>query len=289
MPVFSSNVGIPRPADHWASGDAVPVRIKLPIRAIPQLEWLSKRWAMAVPSIAADVLVAATSGRYLLAQLTGHQLQPEQSPRSLDSSVLILQLLKPSVDVLDRTVVPNMVDLDHKCGKLILDHLQGVFNPQLVSIALPDPDGEKLCNDDDSLKIHMPEELERRINTLAGYHELTKSDVIRNSLLLHVYGRIRYELWTADGNWRPKRKATKEELQGYLEGSILKSPERTFGEMTPRFSRKRRTEFIQEHGKSIEPTRVFMPSLLKQRLQELAEIQKLRISEFCRRTLVTLI
>lgn len=289
MPVFSSNVGIPRPADHWASGDVVPVRIKLPIRAIPQLEWLSKRWTMAVPSIAADVLVAATSGRYLLAQLTGHQLQPEQSPRSLDSSVLILQLLKPSVDVLDRTVVPNMVDLDHKCGKLILDHLQGVLNPQLVSIALPDSDGEKICDDDDSLKIHMPEELERRINTLAGYHELTKSDVIRNSLLLHVYGRIRYELWTADGNWRPKRKATKEELQGYLEGSILKSPERTFGEMTPRFSRKRRTEFIQEHGKSIEPTRVFMPSLLKQRLQVLAEIQKLRISEFCRRTLVTLI
>lgn len=74
MPVFSSNADIPKPPDQWCGGDIVPVRINLPARAVPQLEWLSERWTLNMSTIAADILVAATSGRYLLAQLAAHML-----------------------------------------------------------------------------------------------------------------------------------------------------------------------------------------------------------------------
>lgn len=205
MPVFSSNSQIPPPPGQWVGGDVVQLQIELPTRAVPLLEWLAKRWTMPVPVIAADMLVAATSGRYLLAQLTGRQLQPVQDSYGLNSGVLKLKLLAPTVDLLEKVVIPNVTDRANKSGQIIFGHLQGTLNPQMVSIALPDPDGEKLRTDDESLKIHLPEELEHKINTLATYLELTKSDVIRNSFLLHIYGRIRYELWTSEGNWRPKR------------------------------------------------------------------------------------
>jgi hypothetical protein len=291
MLVFSSNADIPRPTGQWAEGDIVPVCVNLPPRAVPHLEWLSERWTLGMSNIAADLLVAVTSGRYLLAQLAAHNLQPQQEHR-LDSAVLNLQLLKPSVDLLKQALVPNVNDLGHKCGQLILNHLQGVLNPQLVSIALPDTDGEKLRSDDVSLSVHLPEEVERKIELLADSHELTKSDVMRNSFLLHVYGRIRYELWTSDGSWRPKRKATQEDVQAYKDGGIRFSRDRK--QMAPMsdlgleksFSR---TEFIRDYGKSGDGTRVFMPALLKHRLQDLAAAQRLRISEYCRRTLTTLI
>jgi hypothetical protein len=228
---------------------------------------------------------------HLSVQVAAHNLQPQQVHR-LDSAVLNLQLLKPSVDLLDQALVLNVNDLGHKCGQLVLNHLQGVFNPQLVSIALPDPDVEKLWSDDVSLSVHLPEELERKIELLASYHELTKSDVMRNSFLLHVYGRIRYELWTSDGSWRPKRKATQQVVQAFKDGGIRFSRGRKPLAQISDWSLKKsfsRTEFIRDHGKSGEGTRVFMPALLKHRLQDLAAAQGLRISEYCRRTLASLI
>jgi predicted DNA-binding protein len=291
MPVFSPHADIPRPSDQWVGCDIVPVRIHLPARVVAQLEWLSERWTLNMATIAADVLVAVTSGRYLLAQLAAHHLQPQQGYRGSDTSVLNLQLLKPSLDLLEKVAVPTVDDLGHKCGQLVLNHMQGVLNPQLVSVALPDPDGEKLRKDDDSLTVHLPEELERKIEALADFYELTKSDVMRNCLLLHVYGRIRFELWTADGSWRPKRKATKEVVRAYVEGDAIFSRKRPYyGDDEPiKKSPDRRSEFIRKHGKSGDGARVFMPALLKDRLQELANSQGQKPSEYCRRTLVTLI
>ena len=275
----------------------MPVRIALPVRAVAQLEWLSERWGLTMATIAADMLVSVTSGRYLLAQLTAHHLQPQQGTRGLDSAVLNLQLLKPTVDLLESAVVPNVNELSHKCGQLVLSHLLGILNPQSVSVALPDPDGEKLRADDASLTVHLPEELEDKIDALAEHHELTKSDVIRNCLMLHVYGRVRYELWTSEGSWRPKRKATQESAVAYEVGEIRFSPDRSYQidelsikKSPARVLPARRSEFIRQHGKSGEGTRVHMPALLKQRLEESASAQGLKaVSEYSRRTLVTLI
>ena len=297
MPVFSSNTEIPKPGRQWLEAEVVPVRIALPVNVVSQIEWLSERWSLTMATIAADMLVSVTSGRYLLAQLTTHHIQPQQGTRGLDTSVLNLQLLRPTVELLEAAVVPNVTDLSQKCGQLVLNHLLGILNPQAVSVALPDPDGEKLRSDDTSLTVHLPDELEGKIEELAEYHELTKSDVIRNCLLLHVYGRVRYELWTSDGSWRPKRKATQEVVTAYELGDVKFSPDRPYeGDDAPEESipsvksPARRSDFIRVHGKSGEGTRVHMPALLKQRLEEETRAQRLKaVSEYCRRTLATLI
>ncbi|PUE18515.1 hypothetical protein B9Z43_12010 [Limnohabitans sp. MMS-10A-192] len=234
---------------------------------------------------------------YALAQLTAHHLQPQQGTRGLDTSVLNLQLLKPTVDLLEGVAVPNVTDLSQKCGQLVLNHLLGILNPQAVSVALPDVDGAKLRVDDASLTVHLPEELEEKIDELAEYHELTKSDVIRNSLLLYVYGRVRYELWTAEGSWHPKRKATQDISVAYEAGEIRFSHCRPYQgddlsikKSPPRVLPARRSEFIRQHGKAGEGTRVHMPALLKQRLEEVTKAQGLKaVSEHCRRTLAQLI
>lgn len=291
MSIFSASPIISRPASQWCDGLTVPLCVNLSSQAVSLLNWLSERWSLPVSCIAADILVASTSGRFLLAQLTGHNLQPQQAEQGSDTSVLNLQLLKPSFQSLERNLAPNATDVGHQAGQVLLDHLLGILNPQAVSVALPDLDGQQLRSDSASLTVHLPYELEDKIEKLAEYHELTKSDVMRNCLLLHVYGRIRYELWTSEGSWRPKRKALKQEVQAYVDGEARFSRDRPYwgsdGGSTSNLSP--RSEFIRQHGKSGDGTRVFMPALLRLRLDDLAASQRLRVSEYCRRTLATLI
>lgn len=297
MIFYSAKDILDAPASQWLDAQVAPLRIALPLSTVAQLEWLSARWSLTTATIAADMLVAVTSGRYLLAQLEFHQLQPQQDTQGSHSVALNLQLLKPTVDLLESVAVPNVTDLSHKCGQMIMNHLLGVLNPQLVSVALPDPDGEKLRVDEASLTVHLPEELEDKIDKLARTRELTKSDVIRNCLMLHVYGRVRYELWTSEGSWRPKRKSSKEVEDAYKSGNVRFSRSRPnrnddppITTSPPSVSPPRRSEFIRQHGKSGEGTRVHMPALLKQRLEESANAQGMKaVSEYCRRTLAVLI
>lgn len=295
MIFYSANDILDAPASQWLDAQVAPLRIALPLSAVAQLEWLSTRWSLTTATIAADMLVAVTSGRYLLAQLEFHRLQPQQVTQSPDSGALNLQLLKPTVDLLESVVVPNATDLSHKCGQMITTHLLGILNPQSVSVVLPDPDGEKLRVDEASLTVHLPEELEDKIDKLAKTRELTKSDVIRNCLMLHVYGRVRYELWTSEGSWRPKRKSSTEVEEAYKSGNARfsrprRSDDQPIKNFPPSVSPPRRSEFIRQHGKSGEGTRVHMPALLKQRLEEFANAQGMKaVSEYCRRTLVVLI
>lgn len=297
MIFYSAKDLLEAPASQWVDAEVTSLRITLPLSAVAHLEWLSARWSLTMATIAADMLVAVTSGRYLLAQLEFHRLQPQQDAQSAQSAALNLQLLKPTVDLLESVAVPNMTDLCHKCGQMIMTHLLGVLNPQSVSVALPDPDGERLRVDETSLTVHLPEELEDKIEKLARTRELTKSDVIRNCLMLHLYGRVRYELWTSDGSWRPKRKSNKEVEEAYKLGNVRFSRPRVHTSddppiktSTPSVLPPRRSEFIRQHGKSGEGTRVHMPALLKQRLEESASAQGLKaVSEYCRRTLAVLI
>lgn len=297
MIFYSAKDLLEAPASQWVDAEVTPLRITLPLSAVAHLERLSARWSLTMATIAADMLVAVTSGRYLLAQLEFHRLQPQQDAQGAQSAALNLQLLKPTVDLLESLAVPNVTDLSHKCGQMITTHLLGVLNPQSVSVALPDPDGERLRVDETSLTVHLPEELEEKIDMLARTRELTKSDVIRNCLMLHLYGRVRYELWTSEGSWRPKRKSNQEVEEAYKLGNarfsrprVHTSDDPSIKTSTPSLSPPRRSEFIRQHGKSGEGTRVHMPALLKQRLEESASAQGLKaVSEYCRRTLAVLI
>lgn len=292
MLVFSSNLTIPAPDLPWTASELVPLDVALPPRVGAWLAWLSERWSLPAASIAADMLVMATSGRYALAQLNAHHIQPLQCMVVESSGNLRLKLLKPTADLLMSAAAAEDSPLADKVSQVIREQLQGLLNPQLVGLVHPDRDGESLRADDASLTIHLPQELEGRIEALAGHHDLTKSDVIRNSLFLHVYGRLRYELWTAEGSWRPKRKSARQEAKAYLDGDIKFSRPRAHEECeesSVKWSPPRRSAFIRDHGKSGEGTRVFMPDLLKQRLQEVAVTKRLPVSEYCRRSLVTLI
>jgi hypothetical protein len=293
MPIFRSNLALPRPPAEWDDALVIKADIELPKESVPLLSWLSQRWGIPVASLAADMLVAGLCGRYLLTQLIEHSRQPEQASSPFLSPVLHLAFLSPSLAVLTNNAKIQGITNQLLAGRLLVNQLVGNVNQRAVTISSPAADGDQLRTDDDSLKIWLPEGLESKVAALASLHELTKSDVIRNTLLLFVVGRIRYEQWTSEGHWRPKRKATKTELQQYLAGEV-------------RFSRSRpsskcdavtddladalgRSAFIAEHGKSQDATRVFMPALLKRQLQQLADARRLPVSEYCRRTLVTLI
>jgi hypothetical protein len=147
--------------------------------------------------------------------------------------------------------------------------------------------------DDASLTVWLPAELQAKIDGLAEHYELTRSDIIRNSLLLHAYGRIRYEGWTSEGSWRPKRKATREQKAAYRLGEVRFYRDRVSSlsddEVPPDRPPGRRTEFIRQHGKSEETTRVFLPELLKRRIEEIGSLAGLPASEHCRRTLADMI
>lgn len=96
MIFYSAKDILDAPASQWLDAQVAPLRIALPLSAVAQLEWLSTRWSLTTATIAADMLVAVTSGRYLLAQLEFHRLQPQQVTQSPDSGALNLQLLKPT-------------------------------------------------------------------------------------------------------------------------------------------------------------------------------------------------
>lgn len=268
----------------------VPVAVRLPRSIIPMLAWLTQRWDVSASSIAADGVVLMTSGRYLLSQLIENDRLPRQAESCAMVEKLVLQLLEPTAEALTAQSVLKGMSVENLAGQLLMTHLVGLLNPQLASVSVVDPSGELIRTDDESLKIWMPDAVERKIDLLAQQHELTKSDVVRNVLLLHVYGRIRYEQWTQEGSWRPKRKSTKTEALSYREGDALFSRGRAPHDDSPASPGDgRRREFIREYGKSNGDMRVFMPGLLKRSLQQLADAARIPISEYCRNTLVKVI
>lgn len=227
----------------------------------------------------------------MLSQLTTHSLQPKQKSVFTNAATCQLNLLELSARELDKRSDEQLMNIDQVCDTLVRQYLLGKMNPQFVSASVPDPVGVQLRSDDESLRIWMPENLEEKIELLSEQHEQTKSDIIRNTLLLSVYGRIRYEQWTSDGDWRPKRKSSKLEQKAYSEGEIKFSRPRPRSNKTDEqpVTFGKRTEFIQAHGKSRDGTRVFLPSQLKQQLQSLADGTRTPLSEYCRRSLVSLI
>ena len=293
MTVHLSLSTLPLPEAAWVNSSALVVPIKLPAEAPPLLEWLSDRWGLDVANIASDILVAATSGRYVLAQLTCYGLQPDQAPGAPGADVLNLSLLSESARQLKLAASRLRTNIAEAAGLLILEHLQGKRLQASAEPATPKLDSELLKRDDASLTIWLPEGLDARIGSLAEHHAMTKSDIIRNGLLLYAAGRIRFEEWTAEGSWRPKRKASRDVLQAYAEGDIRFSRERprasVDGDGTPPPMPGRRTEFIRQHGKSEVATRVFLPAWLKGKLEALASEAGVPASEHGRRALSTLI
>ena len=139
-----------------------------------------------------------------------------------------------------------------------------------------------------------------RLAELEDLVDLTRNDILRDTLLLHAVGRVRYEQWTGQGQWRPRRKAPLEVKRAYESGEILFSrtradPEEPAGASgdqdtedtsTPASAEARRTDFIRAHGKSLNAVRVHLPTWMKQALEELASPAREPTASYCRRLLV---
>ncbi|MEY4757572.1 MAG: hypothetical protein RJA34_2470 [Pseudomonadota bacterium] len=288
---------IKRPSSEWQVASVVPLEAHLPNPCQDWLQWLSDRWDTPTQQVLCDILLAQTHGRYLLDQITFNHLQAEQAAQQPMNQGRVC-VLEPCYLRLESLARENDVPVQHLAGKLIQDHLQGRLHPHKVSLDMEISDGMNLRRDDDDLKVHLPELLISQIDELGDLHGFTRSDVIRDCLALHVYGRLRYEMWTSEGNWRPKRKVGADEAQAFMDGEIRFSRGRaTLSDTTsqdeqlksPHRTPSARAEFIRLHGKSQDATRVFMPAQLKKHLLQLADVSALPLSEYCRRTLITVI
>jgi hypothetical protein len=82
--------------------------------------------------------------------------------------------------------------------------LYGVW-PTGVSVAVRTlPDAQGLLNTDAAVNFWLPDSVLNAADALGNELELTRSDVIRNSLFLHLYGRVFYEDCLAQEHWKTR-------------------------------------------------------------------------------------
>jgi hypothetical protein len=289
MTIHRLRTTIPPPPEAWTTGGTCAVPVELPAADEPLVQWLARRWSIEAAEVGAYLIVAATAGRLLLAQLEAYDLFPGQPQPGVHPSPGCVMLPKHCAELIAETASTLGLRVARHTGNLMHAHIQGKLANPRVTAPAQDDDGAPLRADDTSLKVWLPEGLQSKIDLLADHLELTRSDVIRNALLLHAYGRIRFEAWTEQGGWRPKRKASADETRAYAAGDVRFSPDRsasTGPEAEPETTPGRRVGFIRQHGKSNDGVRVFMPSLLKEKLEGLARVKGLPASEYCRVALV---
>lgn len=131
------------------------------------------------------------------------------------------------------------------------------------------------CNiDNTAVKIWLPETLDTCLAELADRLDLTKSDLARNALMIHVHGRYTFERLVEQKQWRVRRRQQVEDTRKFsLMGTALKLRD------SPRKA------FIQAFGKNTEDLKVWMPRRLQDQITSLAVDAGLTPSECMRRAL----
>ena len=121
-----------------------------------------------------------------------------------------------------------------------------------------------------SMKIWLPEALDKILGQLADHFECSQSELIRQALFIYVYGRYRFEQMRVQrgGLFKP------EHLPLFsMETDPASVPEK-----------KNRTP---ELGKNSVNTRVHLPAMLKDDLQVLARRSGISLSHFAREVLIS--
>jgi len=128
----------------------------------------------------------------------------------------------------------------------------------------------KTC--DAVLKVWVPQPLDRVLDQAVVQFGNSKVLIVRSALLIHVYGRYRLDQLVVHGLWGDHRSYDwKIRFSRAVDGPPRVAP---------------RTEFIEQHGKSIEALRVHLPARLKVDLEALAARSGYRVSEYSRRVLI---
>lgn len=131
------------------------------------------------------------------------------------------------------------------------------------------------CNvDNAAVKIWLPEVLNDCLAELADRLEQTKSDLARNALMIHVYGRYTFERLVEQKQWRLRRRQQVEDTRKF---SLMKT--------SLELRDSPRKAFIEAFGKNTEDLKVWMPRRLQEQVNALAIDVGLTLSEYMRRAL----
>lgn len=295
-------------ADNWTPpwNEAQIGFVRRALRFDPQtlglVGWLAGRWRLPPEAVAAEVLALALLGRLRTERLkAADALQGRWSFGGGDSQLVLHWPAACDMALVQRAAISGE-SVDRAGSSLLRLQLVGRLRPDEVSL-LPQPTAApSLTEDDASLSLHLPDSLMARLIELEDLVDLTRNDILRDTLLLHAVGRVRYEQWTGQGQWRPRRKAPLALLSAYEEGEIRFSRTRwdpddaadessepgTEGsaEPPPASAESSRTAFIREHGKSLNAVRVHLPAWMKLALEELASPAREPTASYCRRALV---
>lgn len=144
----------------------------------------------------------------------------------------------------------------------------------MAELALPPGAWDGMNIDNTSVKIWIPEPLDNCLTALSAHFEQSKSDLARNALMIHLYGRLVFEQLVANRLWRLTRRTEQEDTTKYsMEGISIKL------EDSPR------PAYIQAFGKNTIDLKVWMPRQLKEHLESLAIDCGQTGSEYMRRAL----
>lgn len=149
--------------------------------------------------------------------------------------------------------------------------------------------------DDSSLTIWLPEKALSEARLFAEHLDFTVSDLVRNTLFLHLWGRVGYAACLGDERWRQRRRLHEPDVSIKLSIQRTHVPEddealgggldggtdlRGGGQLPRRVGR------IAEHGKSAQACKVWLPAAMKRRLTFWAQDAGLRTSDHCRNVLL---
>lgn len=149
--------------------------------------------------------------------------------------------------------------------------------------------------DDSSLTIWLPEKALSEARLFAEHLDFTVSDLVRNTLFLHLWGRVGYTACLGDERWRQRRRSHESDVRISFSIQRVRVPEDDEAiesgldsgtDLRGEGQLPRRVVRIAEHGKSAQACKVWLPAAMKRRLTFLAQDAGLRTSDHCRNVLL---
>ena len=145
-----------------------------------------------------------------------------------------------------------------------------------------------LLNTDASINFWLPESVLHCIDDLRHELDLTRSDIVRNTLFLHLYGRVFYEDCLTQGHWKTKWREydggimfSRKSQSSVAEDPTPPNPEKPKKEPAPR------TAFVAAYGKSRESIKIWLAPLMREHLELMANENSLNLADYVRRTLTS--
>lgn len=144
----------------------------------------------------------------------------------------------------------------------------------MADLEIPAGEWDNMNIDEIAVKIWIPESLNNCLTALTDRFQQSKSDLARNGLMVHMYGRFVFEQLVANRLWKLTRRVEREAAIKYSAGGT-----------SLKLEDAPRPAYIQAFGKNTCDLKVWMPLNLKYALESLAIDAGQTLSEYVRRAL----